>query len=296
MKKAAVIINRNSGKKKKPPIEYRVLDALNSQGYKVDIHYTDGSDAKEIAMAASDVDLIVSAGGDGTIGEIIDGMVESGSDAPLSILPAGTVNDYTRALGLPLDMDTAINNLKSPQKTIEADVMKGNDRHIAYLIALGDFMESFTRVGSTAKNRFGIFAYLYAGLRALVTMKTYRVKIETESEKVMSDSILTIVANTSSVGSFEKLLPHASIDDRHLHILNITPSNPKAIIEIIIAAFRGTIAEHENVHYMKAETLHLDTDRLETMDIDGDPHEFEAMDIRLLQGCLRVNVPEAYAE
>ncbi|MHC0551843.1 hypothetical protein [Salinicoccus sp. CNSTN-B1] len=47
---------------------------------------------------------------------------------------------------------------------------------------------------------------------------------------------------------------------------------------------------------MKAETLHLDTDRLETMDIDGDPHEFEAMDIRLLQGCLRVNVPEAYAE
>ncbi|MHC0551842.1 diacylglycerol/lipid kinase family protein [Salinicoccus sp. CNSTN-B1] len=119
--------------------------------------------------------------------------------------------------------------------------MKGNDRHIAYLIALGDFMESFTRVGSTAKNRFGIFAYLYAGLRALVTMKTYRVKIETESEKVMSDSILTIVANTSSVGSFEKLLPHASIDDRHLHILNITPSNPKAIIEIIIAAFRGRL-------------------------------------------------------
>ncbi|MHC0551841.1 diacylglycerol/lipid kinase family protein [Salinicoccus sp. CNSTN-B1] len=116
MKKAAVIINRNSGKKKKPPIEYRVLDALNSQGYKVDIHYTDGSDAKEIAMAASDVDLIVSAGGDGTIGEIIDGMVESGSDAPLSILPAGTVNDYTRALGLPLDMDTAINNLKSPRR------------------------------------------------------------------------------------------------------------------------------------------------------------------------------------
>ncbi|WP_031546195.1 diacylglycerol/lipid kinase family protein [Salinicoccus luteus] len=297
MKKAAVIINRKSGKKKKPPIEYGVLRALQGQGYDVEILYTDGSDAKALAMEASQyADLIVSSGGDGTIGEIIDGMVECSSDASLSILPAGTVNDYTRALGLPLDMNEAIQNLSKPQQPIQADVIRFNGRHAAYLIALGDFMESFTKVGSSVKNRFGLFAYLYAGLRALFTMKNYRVTIDTAEEKVMSDSILTIVANTSSVGSFDRLLPQARVDDHQLHIINIQPSTPKEIIEIIIAAFRGRITAHRNVHYMRTQKLFLDTDRLEVMDIDGDAESFKAMEIEVVPACIRINVPESHAE
>lgn len=297
MKKAALIINRKSGKKKKPPVEYGVLRALHGQNYEVEVLYTDGSDAKELAMEASRyAELIVSSGGDGTIGEIMDGMVECRSEAALSILPAGTVNDYTRALGLPLDMNEAIRNLSKPQKTIEADVIRFNGRHAAYLIALGDFMESFTGVSSKVKNRFGILAYLYAGLYALFTMKNYRVKIEADEEKVMSDSILTIVANTSSVGSFDRLLPEARIDDNHLHVINIVPSTPKEIVEIIIAAFRGRLTEHSNVHYMRTKKLFLDTDRLEVMDIDGDAEDFSAMDIEVVPACIRINVPEGHAE
>ncbi|MFC3418748.1 diacylglycerol/lipid kinase family protein [Salinicoccus hispanicus] len=297
MKTAAVIINKKSGKKKKPPIEYGVLRNLHSQGYDVKLLYTDGSDAKDLAKEVSDyADLIVSAGGDGTLGEIIDGMVECGSDSTLSILPAGTVNDYARALGLPLDMSEAIDSLSAPQKEIEADVIRFNDRHAAYLIALGDFMESFTKVSSKVKNRFGILAYMYAGLRALFTMKEYRVRIDTAEEKVMEDSILTIVSNTSSVGSFASLLPNARIDDHYLHILNIAPSGPREIVEIIIAALRGTIAEHKNVHYMRTRKLTLDTDRLEVMDVDGDAQPFESMDIELIPACVRINVPESYVE
>ncbi|TVT27803.1 diacylglycerol kinase family lipid kinase [Salinicoccus cyprini] len=297
MKQAAVIINKKSGKKKKPPIEYGVLRNLHAQGYDVKLLYTDGSDAKDLAKEVSDyADLIVSAGGDGTLGEIIDGMVECGSCSSLSILPAGTVNDYVRALGLPLDMNEAIENLSSPQKEMDIDVIRFNDRHAAYLIALGDFMESFTKVSSKVKNRFGIFAYLYAGLRALFTMKKYRVEIDTAEEKVMEDSILTIVSNTSSVGSFARLLPEARVDDHHLHILNITPSGPMEIVEIIIAALRGTIARHKNVHYMRTQKLTLDTDRLEVMDIDGDAQPFESMNIELVPACIRINVPESHAE
>ncbi|GAB3058697.1 diacylglycerol/lipid kinase family protein [Salinicoccus sesuvii] len=293
MKTAAVIINKSSGKKKKPPIEYGVLSNLHAQGYDVKLLYTDGSDAKELAKEVSDyADLIVSAGGDGTIGEIIDGMVECGSDSVLSILPAGTVNDYVRALGLPLDMNAAIESLSGPQKEIKADVIKFNDRHAAYLIALGDFMESFTKVSSKVKNRFGILAYLYAGLRALLTMKKYRVKIEAPEETVMSDSILTIVANTSSVGSFTRLLHEARVNDHHLHVLNIAPSNPKEIVQIVLGALRGNIADHKNVQYIRTKKLTLDTDRLQVMDIDGDADTFTAMDIEIVPGCIKLNVPE----
>lgn len=223
-------------------------------------------------------------------------MVECGSDSVLSILPAGTVNDYARALGLPLDMSAAIDSLSGPQKEIKADAIRFNDRHAAYLIALGDFMESFTKVSSKVKNRFGILAYLYAGLRAVFTMKQYRVKIDATGEKVMSDSILTIVSNTSSVGSFARLLPEARVDDHHLHVLNISPSNPKEIVQIVLAALRGRIIDHKNVHYMRTDKLTLDTDRLQVMDIDGDAHKFTSMDIEVVPACVKINVPEGHTE
>lgn len=71
---------------------------------------------------------------------------------------------------------------------------------------------------------------------------------------------------------------------------------PKEIIEIIIAAFRGRLTGHSNVHYMRTKKLFLDTDRLEVMDIDGDAEDFSAMDIEIVPACIRINVPEGHAE
>lgn len=292
MKNAAVIFNKKSGRKKKNPVEYRIIEQLTGIGYDVEILYTPAEGARSLAaQAAKNSDLIVSAGGDGTIGEIIGGIVESGKNPSLSILPAGTVNDYARALGISLDLDEAVKGLAETQKIIEADVVKYNDAYAGYLVALGDFMESFTRVSSETKNRYGKLAYLYKGIKALMTMKTYEVKIEMDNADISSASLLTIVANASSVGSFDRLIPKARLDDGFLHVLNITESNPKEILEIIYLALRGRIAEHENVHYAKTRALKVMTEGIEVMDVDGDGHPFEPLDMKLLPGRIKISLP-----
>ncbi|KKK32929.1 hypothetical protein WN59_12845 [Salinicoccus sediminis] len=293
MKKAAVIFNKKSGRTKDRPMEYEIIEQLGSAGYDVEILYTPPEGARQLAKEkAAGSDLIVAAGGDGTIGEVIGGITESGCKPLLSVLPAGTVNDYARTLGLPLDLNDTISALSEKQRTIEADVIRYNDQYAGYLIALGDFMESFTRVKSETKNRFGSIAYLHTGIRALVTMKPYEVRITLADEEIMEQSLLTIVANASSVGSFERLLPEASLDDGNLHVLNIRESSPKEILEIIWLALKNRITEHKNVRYLKTEWLKVEADRLSVMDVDGDPYPFEPLDISLLKGRVRVSIPE----
>lgn len=292
MKKAAVIFNKKSGRTKNRPMEYGIIEQLTAIGCDVEILYTPPEGARKLAeKKAGDSDLIVAAGGDGTIGEVIGGITESGYKPLLSILPAGTVNDYARTLGIPLDLKDTVRGLSEKQRIIEADVIRYNDQYAGYLIALGDFMESFTRVKSETKNRFGSLAYLYNGIQALITMKPYDIRITMGDEEITERSLLTIVANSSSVGSFESLLPEASLDDGFLHILNITESSPAEILEIIWLTVRGRISEHKNVRYIKTGRLKIEADRLSVMDVDGDPHPFEPLDISLLKGRIRVSIP-----
>lgn len=293
MKKAVVILNKKSGRKKKHPVEYQIIEQLTGLGYEAEILYTPSTGARTLALQnAKECDLIVSVGGDGTIGEIIGGITESGGNPLLTILPAGTVNDYARTLGLPLDFEEAVEALSRPQKIVEADAVEYNGKYAGYLIALGDFMESFTRVRSETKNRYGTLAYLYKGIRGLMTMKPYDIKIETEEEQITASSLATIVANASSVGSFSRLLPDAALDDGALHVLNIKDSNTKDILEIIWLAMKGRIAEHKNVRYIKSRQLKITADRLEVMNVDGDAHPFGPLGIKLVPGRIRISIPE----
>lgn len=293
MKKASVIFNKKSGKKRKYPAEYNIIEQLTRIGYDVEILYTPSTGARLIAAeAARYSDLIVASGGDGTIGEVIGGIAESGGNPLLSILPAGTVNDYARALGIPLNLQEAVESLSSPQEIIEADVVAYNDRHAGYLIALGDFMESFTKVASESKKQYGKLAYLNKGIRALAKMKPYEIRIKHDGGEISATTLATIVSSAPSVGSFNSLIPQAELDDGLLHVLNIAESNPKEILEIIYLAARGRITEHKNIRYIRSSHLEIVTDRLEMMNIDGDAFPFEPLDVRLIPGRVRISRPK----
>lgn len=293
MMKVTLIINKISGKSRKHGVEYKIVKRLSETGYDTDIKYTDGSSSARLAAEASKTSgLIVAVGGDGTIGEVINGIVRSGEDPELYIIPAGTVNDYSRVLGLPLDMDVSAQNLSLPYETVEADVLRINDFNASYLAAFGDFMESFTCVSSETKNKLGRFSYLTAGFRALITMKPFKVFLETENEKLESESLFTVAANISSVGSIKNLVPEAEIDDGFLHILNIEPVNAKEIMEVIILALSGKITEHEKVHYIKTGEVKMKTSGLKCMNIDGDAHPYAPVKLEILPKRIKIRIPK----
>lgn len=155
MKKALVIINKTAGMGKKAQLEEALIRNLKSQNYEPVIKYTEPTGFEHIVLEhAADANLIVVAGGDGTISELISILGKHNINIPVAVIPAGTVNDFARANNIPLDPITPAKELDTANtKTI--DTIKINDTYAGYMVAFGNFMTSFAKVNSSVKNKVG---------------------------------------------------------------------------------------------------------------------------------------------
>lgn len=284
MKKALAIINKKAGQQRNGSLEEELIHHLIDQNYEVMIKHTPESGAEGLTRKyAHGKDLIVIAGGDGTIGEVIKGLGLEGLHIPMGIIPTGTVNDFACVYKIPLDVSKAIRRLNDDNK-ISSDTIKLNDTYAGYLFALGSFMTAFAKVGSGMKSRIGRLSYLFAGINMLFKLKRYKVKIKTENENFETDSHLTIVTTMSSVGSIVRLIENAEPDDGLLHILNIEPVNLFEAVHIIFLALTGKIANHPKVRYLTSEKAEVTAIGLKNMNIDGDLHDYTDVELAVMKG------------
>lgn len=275
MKKVLIIINKTAGMGKKARLEEALIRNLKSQDYEPVIRYTEATGFEHLVQEhAADTDLIVAAGGDGTISELVSILGKENIKVPVAVIPAGTVNDFARANNIPLNPILAAKELDtSVTKTI--DTIKINNTYAGYMVVFGNFMTSFAKVNSSVKNKMGRGAYLIRGIRTLIKLNPYRVSIKIDKLEMEVDSVFTLVSKISSVGSLEKLLPEAKPDDGLLHILNIEPINIKDIVQLIYMAFTGNITKHPKVMYLTAEQVEIKTRDLKEMNIDGDLYDYK---------------------
>lgn len=283
MKQALIIINKTAGMGKKAQLEEALIRNLKSQNYEPVIKYTEPTGFEHVILEhASYIDLIVAAGGDGTISELVSILGKHDINIPVSIIPAGTVNDFARANNIPLNAIAAAKELDTTNtKTI--DTIKINDTYAGYMVAFGNFMTSFAKVNSSVKNKMGRSAYLIRGIRTLIKLNPYRVSIKIDKLEMEIDSVFTLASKISSVGSVEKLLPEAKPNDGLLHILNIEPINIKDIVQLIYMAFTGNITKHPKVMYLTAEQVEIKTRDLKEMNIDGDLYDYEDVNVSVVK-------------
>lgn len=283
MKKALIIINKTSGMGKKARLEEALIRNLKSQNYEPVIKYTEPTGFENILAAhAASIDLIVAAGGDGTISELVSILGKHNINLPVAVIPAGTVNDFARANNIPLNPILAAKELDTTRtKTI--DTIKINDTYAGYMVAFGNFMTSFAKVNSSVKNKVGRIAYLIKGIKTLIKLNPYRVSIKIDKLEMETDSVFTLVSKISSVGSVEKLLPEARPDDGLLHILNIEPINIKDIVQLIYMAFTGNITNHRKVMYLTADQVEIQTSDLKEMNIDGDLYDYKDVQVTVVK-------------
>lgn len=276
MKKALAIINKKAGQRRNRSLEEQLIHKLNAQNFEVMIKYTPEDGAEGLTRHyAHGKDMIIIAGGDGTIGEVIKGLCLEGLQLPLGIIPTGTVNDFARVHKIPLDTSKAISRLDA-ENTYSSDTIKMNDTYAGYLFALGSFMTAFANVGSGTKSKIGRFAYLFAGINMLLQLKKYKVKIKADADNdtFEADSYLTIVTTMSSVGSVTRLIENAEADDGLLHIINIKPVSLIEAVHIIFLAVTGKIASHPKVTYLTSEKVEVTAIGLKDMNVDGDLHDY----------------------
>jgi diacylglycerol kinase (ATP) len=273
MKTARLIYNPTSGREEMKKRLADILDRLDTGGIEASCHATTGEgDATAAAADAVErgYDLIIAAGGDGTLNEVINGMAEKPNLPPLGVLPLGTTNDFARAMGIPKNWEESV-DLILRQESRLIDIGKANDRYFINIAGGGSLTELTYEVPSKLKTMMGQLAYYLKGIEKMASLSPQELIIRANGQEVIHDEfMLFLIANTNSVGGFEKLAPDARIDDGLLDVIAVKKCNLPEFIRLVRLALRGEHLQDKKVVYFRTDAMDVISPGHVQLNLDGE--------------------------
>ena len=224
-----LVINPKSGKNQIKPYLCDIIDLYVSNGYTVTVHTTRyAKDARWIVRETShNYDIVVCAGGDGTLDEVCSGLMDSDSKALLGYIPAGTTNDFAKSLGIASKVMSAAQTVITGMP-FACDLGEFNNVPFIYVAAFGVFTQVSYQTPQSMKNMIGHMAYIIEGMKSLATIKPQHAVVTYEDQVIEDDFIFGMVSNSVSVGGFKALTPDGvALDDGLYEVLLVYPvENP----------------------------------------------------------------------
>ena len=210
------------------------------------------------------------AGGDGTLNEVITGLMQAETRPVLGYVPAGTTNDFAFSLGISkVPAEAAV---IAAGDTLQAlDIGRFNDRYFNYIAAFGAFTEVSYETPQQTKNIFGRAAYIIEGIKALTNIKTYHIRVNSAETQMEDDFIYGMVTNTVSVGGFKTIRPDGvALDDGLYEVLLIYPvENPMELQWLANDLLTHNI-ESNRFAYFRTSKISFSSDDEVTWTLDGE--------------------------
>lgn len=271
-KRMLFVFNPKAGKGKINTHLLEVIDLFVKGGYEVIIHPTQyAQDAYERAKEYSNqVDMIVCSGGDGTLDEVVTGIMETKSDMPIGYIPAGSTNDFANSLFIPKNPVKAAEMIMQ-KKLYQCDIGRFNQETFAYIAAFGLFTDVAYETDQDLKNILGHVAYVLEGMKRLFDVKAYHMKVQAEGQTFEDDFIYGMITNSRSVGGFRNLTgKNVDMNDGMFEVTLITkPKNPLELQEILTAVL---MAEDNTdlIYSFKAKEVIIEAQEEVPWTLDGE--------------------------
>ncbi|UOF92252.1 diacylglycerol kinase [Fodinisporobacter ferrooxydans] len=292
-KRARIIYNPSSGKEILRNHLPDMLDILENGGFETSCHATKGSeDTMEAARQASfhQFDLVVAAGGDGTINEVINGLSRCEYRPPLGIIPAGTTNDLGRALRLPRHPIEACKviieqnyvPLDVGKVTAISEEMANSESYFINIAACGRLTEISYEVPSKLKTILGQLAYYMKGFEKLPQIRPIHLDLDSPEYSFSGKVMLCLIANSSSVAGFHRIAPDAKIDDGVFDVLLVKTMSIPELIRLATLALRGEHIASDRIDYFHTNHLVVKSDEQVDLNLDGEyggalPRQFQVL-------------------
>ena len=228
-------------------------------------------DAYEMTKKYADkVDLVVCSGGDGTLDEVVAGLVETGSKVPVGYIPAGSTNDFAGSLFIPKNMVAAAEMIMA-ENVYRCDIGKFNKQTFTYIAAFGLFTDVAYETDQDLKNILGHLAYLLEGVKRLFDIQSYHMKVTTEDEIFEDDFMYGMITNSRSVGGFKNLTgKNVDMNDGLFEVTLITtPKNPMDMQEIISGLMSGK-DNSDLIYTFKTSRIRIQSDEAVAWTLDGE--------------------------
>ncbi len=259
-KRCRIIYNPTSGREAMKNNLVDILNILERAGYETSAYATtpEPNSAKNEAERAAKAgfNLIVAAGGDGTINEVVNGIAPLKHRPKLGIIPAGTTNDYARALKIPREDPIGAAKVIAKGQTIKMDIGEAGKNWFVNIAAGGLLTELTYGVPSQVKSLFGYLAYLVKGAELLPQIKPIKMHLEYDGGTYDGKASMFFLALTNSIGGFEQIVPDASLDDGKFTLIVVKTSNLIEILQLITMVLNG--GKHVNdpgIVYVKTSKL-----------------------------------------
>lgn len=285
-KKILFVFNPHAGKGQ---IKLRLLDIVNSfvkNDFQVIIHPTQAPQEarKIVAEEAGEYDLVVCSGGDGTLDEVVSGMMRREQKKIIGYIPAGSTNDFANSLHIPKDMLRAA-EIAVKGKAFPCDVGNMNGKFFVYIAAFGLFTDVSYETPQEWKNLLGHMAYILEGAKSLTSIKSHYMRVECKEEKngqpdgiateenvvFEGDFIYGMITNSTSVGGFKNMTGNnVQLDDGLFEVTLIKkPKNAMELSEILRSL---TILKDDTdlIYSAKTSEIHIVSEKEVPWTMDGE--------------------------
>lgn len=272
-KKLFIIVNPFSGKAKMVTNLMAVTQILSDSGFEVTVYPT--KKAGDATLRASEIkdgeyDRIVVCGGDGTLNEVITGLMRANVSCKIGYIPAGTLNEWSLGLKIPRSIPDAA-RVAAGDFEVRLDIGKFADRYFSYTASFGAFTEVSYSAPQEAKNVLGQAAYFFEGIKSLGNIKPVHLKFECEEKTIEDDFLFGAVSNSMSVGGIVKFKENlVKLNDGLFEVLLIR--NPKNILQlqnILDGILRGDL-EREQIEFFHTKKITVTGGRGVAWTLDGE--------------------------
>ena len=265
----------------KPTLEDEPLRALQAAitrlraaGHVVRAHRSrHKGDARRFARAAARAgcEIVIAAGGDGTVNEVVNGLARAGTDARLGIVPLGTANDFARGLGLPLDVGTAF-DVAMTGAAVPLDLGCVNGRYFVNVSTGGFGARATTSTPRALKRLLGPVAYLISGARQLSAMKPQRARFTVDDAAVYEgEFVFFTCGNGVRTGGGTRIAPRAAVDDGQLDVIILPWVSKLEFLSLLPDLRSGGHLESPDVLYLRASRFEVRAEEIIPANVDGEP-------------------------
>lgn len=294
-KKVLFVLNPCSGKARIKNYLLDIVDTMVKAAYEVTIYPTQkqGDAMEKIQEAAGEYDLVVCSGGDGTLDEVVTGMMTGHVKVPLGYIPAGSTNDFAVSLGIPKDMGKAAAAAVSGNP-FACDIGAFNENFFVYVAAFGLFTEVPYKTSQEWKNVLGHAAYILEGAKHLYDIPSYMMEVQYDNIRLQDEFIFGMISNSTSVGGFKGMTgKDVLLDDGLFEVTLIKkPRNPIELNEII-ASLINLVDDTDMVYSFKTGEVCFRSREDISWTLDGEfGGNHREVSVQNLCKCIQIMIPQ----
>ncbi len=239
-------------------------------------------------MDQDEFSQVVAAGGDGTINICVNAMLRNNIDLQLTIMPAGTANDFAYYFDLPHDINEMMDIALGGNFTY-ADVGKVNNKYFINVAAMGMLVDVSQKTDPNLKNTLGVLSYYLKGFTEITNLRPIPVKLTSPEFSGEENMYFMLVMNGRSAGGFKKISPYSEINDGLLEVMLFKEMPILDFGPLLFSILQGNHQENKNVIYFKTNDLIIESTEDVSTDIDGEKGEKFPLHFSVLPSKLRIS-------